>query len=104
MSAVTRPVDSSYHRDMKKPNGHLLERLLEPVSSSLNSAAAKKLIGLKADARTSARVAALARKCNEGELTAEERSEYETYVLAGDLIAILQAKAKMVLSRRGESA
>jgi hypothetical protein len=89
---------------MRRTNGRVIERLLEPVSTSLNEEAARKLIGLKADAKAQARVAELARKCNEGELTAEERAEYETYVLAGDVIAILQAKARLRLSRRGQPA
>lgn len=86
----------------KTANGHVLERILGPVSSSLNEEAARKLISLKADARVQARVARLARKCNEGELTAEERDEYATYVMAGEFIAILQAQARLLLARRGQ--
>jgi len=54
---------------MKSRNGSvaLLERLLEPVSRSLNAEAAKELIKLKADPKTQARVDELARKCNEGD-------------------------------------
>ena len=88
----------------KTANGRVLQRLLEPVSSSLNEEAARKLIGLKADRKAQARVAELARKCNEGELTPEERDEYETYVLAGEFIAILQAQARILLARRGQPA
>jgi len=84
----------------KSRNGRVLERLLEPVSSSLNEQAARKLIGLKADRKAQARVAELARKCNEGQLTPEERQQYETYVLAAEFIAILQAKARLLLARR----
>ncbi len=78
-------------------NGRLLERLLEPVSTSLNDEAARKLIGLKANRKAEARVAELARKCNEGELTPAQRQEYQTYVMAAELIAILQAKARLRL-------
>ena len=77
----------------------LLERLLDPVSRSLNVEAARKLVRLKADAKTQARVDELARKCNEGELSVAERAEYERYVTAGNLIAILQAKARLLLSK-----
>lgn len=85
---------------MKSRNGSaaLLERLLKPVSRSLNVEAAKKLIQLKADAKTQARVDELARKCNEDALTPSERSEYERYVTVGNLVAILQAQARLVLS------
>jgi len=89
-------------RSMSERNGiAILERLLEPVSRSLNVEAARKLVRLKADAKTQARVAQLARKCNEGELTAKERAEYERYVTAGNLIAILQAKARLLLKQSG---
>ena len=36
---------------------------------------------------------------NEGQLTAEERAEYEAYVQASTLIGILQAKARRVLAQ-----
>jgi hypothetical protein len=81
----------------------VLERLLGPVSSSLNEQAARKLIGLKADRTVQARVRLLAGKCNEGDLTTEERSEYECYVMAGELIAILQSQARSLLVRHGRS-
>jgi hypothetical protein len=84
----------------KAVNGHILRRILEPVSSCLNDEAARKLIGLKADRKMQARVAALARKCDEGKLSAEERAEYEAYVLAGEFVALLQAKARLILAGR----
>src|SRR5207253_7398556 len=91
-----------YNRIVKSRNGSaaLLERLLEPVSRSLNAEAAKELIKLKADPKTQARVDELARKCNESDLTTSERSEYERYVTAGNLVAILQAQARLILSRK----
>jgi hypothetical protein len=78
----------------------ILQRLLEPVSRSLNVEAARKLIRLKADAKTQARVDELARKCNDGKLTPAERAEYERYVAAGNLIAILQAQARLLLAKK----
>lgn len=85
---------------MTSRNGSaVLERLLEPVSQCLNVEAARKLIRLKADAPAQARVDELARKCNEDQLTPAERSEYERYVTAGTLIAILQAQARLLLAK-----
>lgn len=86
----------------KTSNGRILQRILDPVSSSLNDEAAQKLIGLKADRQAQTRIAQLARKCNEGELRPEERAEYETYVMAGEFVAILQAQARALLARRGQ--
>lgn len=82
----------------------LLDRILEPVSSSLNQEAAQKFVDLKPDRKTQARVAKLANKCNEGELTPEERYEYEMYVMANHFIAILKAKARIRLVRKGQPA
>jgi hypothetical protein len=77
----------------------MLERLLEPVNESLNIEAARILIRLKADASSQARIDELARKCNEGELTPAERVEYKRFVTVGTLIAILQAKARLLLAK-----
>lgn len=88
----------------KKVNGVLLDRTLEPVISSLNEEAARKILVLKADRKMQARVAKLADKCTEGELTPEERREYEMYLMANHLIAILKAKVRLRLARKGHPA
>ena len=78
----------------------VLDRLLEPISRCLNAESAKALVELRADPEADARVAELAEKCNEGQLTAAERREYETYIHVGNLLAILQAKARLHLKRK----
>jgi hypothetical protein len=77
----------------------ILHRLLEPVSRSLSAKAARELAGLRADREAQARVRELAEKCNEGTLSADERAEYEAYVMAANIVAILQAKARARLAR-----
>ena len=77
----------------------VLERLLEPISRSLNLQSARALAEIKSDPVAQKRIAELAEKCNQGALTPIEEKEYETYVNAGSLIAILQAKARAVLAR-----
>jgi len=77
----------------------VLERMLRPVTRSLNVEAAKKLVRLKADAKVQARVAMLAGKCNEGLLTADEEAEYDRYIAFADFLAILQAKARLLLAK-----
>jgi len=88
----------------KNGNGLLLNRLLEPVTASLNDEAAQKLMAIKADRKTQARVARLAEKCNEGELTPDERHEYQLYVMANHVIAVLKAKARIRLARKSQPA
>jgi len=81
-------------------SGAILDPILEAVGSSLNEESARKLIGIKADRKTQARVAKLAEKCNDGNMTPQERRDYETYVVAGHVVAMLQAKARIFLARR----
>jgi hypothetical protein len=75
----------------------VLDEMLEPLSRSLGVETARALVSLHPTPRTEARVQELAEKCNEGQLTPEEREEYEAYVEASTLIGILQAKARRVL-------
>jgi len=77
----------------------VLEQMLEPVSRCFGLETAKALARLRVDDRVQARVDELAEKCNEGELTPEERNEYEAYVQASTLIGILQAKARRLLAQ-----
>jgi polyphosphate kinase len=79
---------------------HALNPLLEALSKSLNVRSAQALIRFRADKKTQRRVEQLADKNTEGELSPEERAEYEGYVFANNFIAILQAKARARLMRR----
>jgi hypothetical protein len=75
-----------------------LSRFLHPVTSLLTPEVARRIVDFRADAQTQARLDELAEKCNEGQLTAEERTEYEGYVRAIDLITVLQLKARSLTS------
>jgi hypothetical protein len=79
---------------MDTNTSQVLTRLLEPVGRCLSEDAARALAGLRADEEVQARVSALAEKCNEGTLSTEERAEYESYVMAAGIVAILQAQAR----------
>jgi hypothetical protein len=81
----------------------LLDRVLDPVSRSLNPESARALAHAQPDPVVQQRVSELAAKCNQGLLSAEERDEYETYVRAGNLISLLQAKARLYLKEQGLS-
>ena len=72
----------------------ILDRLLDPVSRCLVGDSARALVDLRPDPVAVARLEELADKSNQGSLTPAERSEYESFVHAGNLIAILQAKAR----------
>ena len=76
----------------------MLESLLEPVGQALSPDVAKRLVGLRATREIQQRLDYLADRCTEGQLTAEERTEYEGLVAAIDLISVLQAKARAYLA------
>lgn len=76
----------------------VLDRLLDPVGRCLSRRAARELASLCADDEVQTHVRELAEKCNEGILSVEERAEYESYVMAANIVAILQAKAKARLT------
>lgn len=77
-----------------------LDRLLDPVGKLLSRDVAKRLVELRADPEVQARLDELAEAANEGVLTAQEKSEYETYIQTIEFISILQAKARSMLSSR----
>lgn len=76
----------------------MLDRMLDPVTRCLNADAARRIVSLRADPEAQRRMDVLAEKCNEGSLSPEERAEYEAYVAATNLVAVLQAKARIFLA------
>ena len=74
-----------------------MDRLLDQLSGCLNAEAARRVVELKIDDETQARVAALGEKANEGIISPEELDEYKSYVEIDDVIAILKLKAKKLL-------
>lgn len=87
---------------MKTLDAPVIDRLLDPLGRMLTPEVARKLANYRFDAKARARIDQLARKCNDGKLSEEERREYETYVQIMDFIAILQAKARAVRKRSGD--
>lgn len=61
----------------------------------------RKLAELSWDSTLESRVSELAAKANEGELSDLERDEYEAYIEANDLMAVLQAEARFRLGQNG---
>ncbi len=72
---------------------------MEPVGACLTPEVAQRLLHLRADHDLQNRVDYLAGRSNQGELTAEERQEYEQYVRFSQFITLLQFKARAVLDQ-----
>lgn len=72
-----------------------------PIFAILSNDQMRHLAHLQADTSLADLVDELAGKANEGELTVEERAEYEAYIEANNLIAVLQAEARFRLQVNG---
>lgn len=70
------------------------QRGLEPVMELLLEGNEDVLLSFKPDPALVERIDLLADKCTEGELTAEERAEYEGYVRADTFLGIMFGKAE----------
>ena len=77
-----------------------LDRLLDPLRECFTPEVAAQIAALRADPATQARLDELAERNAAGTITADEREEYEALVRAGNLIAVLQAKARASLLTR----
>ena len=76
-----------------------LDDLLEPLSQCFDAESARRLIAFRIDPQVLTRIEVLGELANEGNFTADERSEYEALINAADFISILRLKAQRHLSR-----
>ena len=76
----------------------ILDEMLEPLVEAFTPETARALLQIQPKPKVQARVDQLASKCNEGNLTPEERAEYEDYVRVGNMLALIKAKARQMLS------
>jgi hypothetical protein len=74
------------------------DRGTDPILDFFNVEQARGLVAYRGDEALRTRIEEAAGKSTEGELTDAERAEYEGYVQANKFIAILQAKAKKLLT------
>ena len=82
---------------MKGSATGLLGSVFEPLGRCLTPASAREILSVRADESAAARVEELASKSAAGTLTPEEQAEYRLFVEIGDMLALLQAKARRYL-------
>ena len=80
----------------------VLDQIVSPVVRHLSTDAARALLAIRASKPAARRMAYLARKCNEGELSPQQRVEYETNVVASEFLALLQVEARALLAEKVE--
>ena len=88
------PPDCSLRAMSASAANPAVENVLNAVEACLDATSAEALARLRAPAELQARIEALAERCTEGQLTEDEREEYETLVRLGNFVGILQARAR----------
>jgi hypothetical protein len=76
-----------------------LSTYIQPLAEELTPQQAEKILAAKPPSALMERVHQLSDKANFGTLTEHERAEYEYYIDVDDVISLLKAKARSVLSR-----
>ena len=97
-SSLFQPKSSVMIFEMVTQSPTPFDLLLDPVAKCLTPEVAQQLAEIRLDDTTRSRISELAEKANEGLLTDLERAEYEEFVEALDLLAILQLKAREVVA------
>jgi hypothetical protein len=72
--------------------------LVEAIGDGLTPQAAKRILELKFDKKTQARVKYLGECSNDGRLTREEYAEYAEIVRFDAMLSILQSQARRLLA------
>jgi hypothetical protein len=81
----------------------VLEQLAEIDASTLSSETARTVLQLRFGRSHQRRVDALSEKARRGNLTPAEEEELDEFLHVGDLVAILQSKARQALKHASRS-
>jgi len=75
-------------------------RLMQMPGDELSPAAAEYLLSIRFAESDLDRMRCLAERSDSGELTQEERAEFDSYLHVGNLLAVIQSKARVALRGR----
>lgn len=81
-------------------NTSAFDRAFEPLLTLLTVEQAARIADYRCDDQLQERIEELGRKANEGELSDEERAEYEGYARADRIISVLKVKARRFVESR----
>ena len=77
-----------------KSSPALVEALAESMAACLDAPSLQAIAHLQLDATTQARLDNLADKANEGQITAEERAEYQAFIGISEFLGLAQLRAR----------
>ena len=72
----------------------LVEALAESMAACLDAPSLQAIAGLQLDAATQERLDTLADKANEGQITSEERAEYQAFIGISEFLGLAQLRAR----------
>jgi hypothetical protein len=75
----------------------LLEALAESVAACLDAPSLRAIANMELDSRTRKRLDELAEKANEGQLSADERVEYQSLIGVSEFLGLAQLRARALL-------
>ena len=81
----------------------ILEEVVVPDMANLSPEAARSLLGFKFTKQATQRIRQLLRKNNQGTISATERVTLERFLRVGQLLDLVQAKARLSLQRAAEA-
>jgi len=81
----------------------ILADVIAPDQGDLSAEVAQSVLGWRFTSRASARMNRLAERNRKGTISGAERQELEKYLRVGNLINILQAKARLSLKSVGDA-
>jgi hypothetical protein len=73
-------------------------RMIELQPEGLTQDAARYLLRFRLDERDQSRLEELADRSQAGALNAEEEQEFDSYLRIGNLLAVMQSRARLALS------
>ena len=79
-----------------------LDRFLQPVTEAFTPELARALVDLRADSELEAEIEVLRQKANLETLSPDEEVAYKDFVEAGEVISIIQSKARRYLASQRE--
>ncbi len=75
-------------------------RLMQTPGDELSPEAAEYLLSIRFGENDVCRMRQLAERSEAGELTDDERTEFDSYLHVGNLLAVIQSKARLALRSR----
>jgi len=79
-------------------------RLMEAPTGKLSPEAAEYILSIGFDQSDRDRMEQLAERSEAGTLTDEDRAELDSYLHVGNLLAVMQSRARLALGRRPQNA